>query len=97
MYLSFEPKINSLRQSADSQSTKYRVTEQMVYPVFGKDFITETLESKKDSMATTIEDDSWEDPMSASVQSLLFPSKKFKGKGDCITFVHDNNNNNSKS
>ena len=35
--------------------------------------------------------------MSASVQSLLLPSKKFKGKGDYVTFVHDYNNNNTVS
>ena len=34
MYLSFEPKKNSLRQSADSQSTKYSVSEHMVDPVW---------------------------------------------------------------
>ena len=33
MYLSFESKNNSLRQSADSQSTKYSVSEHMVDPV----------------------------------------------------------------
>ena len=33
MYLSFEPKRISLRQSADSQSTKYSVSELMVNPV----------------------------------------------------------------
>ena len=33
MYLSFEPKKKSLRQSADSQSTKYSVSELMVDPV----------------------------------------------------------------
>ena len=34
MYLSFEPKENSLPQSADSQSTKYSVSEHMVDPVY---------------------------------------------------------------
>ena len=33
MYLSFESKNNSLRQSADSQSTKYSVSKHMVDPV----------------------------------------------------------------
>ena len=33
MYLSFELKKNSLRHSADSQSTKYSVSEHMVDPV----------------------------------------------------------------
>ena len=33
MYLSFESKRKSLRQSADSQSTKYSVSELMVDPV----------------------------------------------------------------
>ena len=36
MYLSFEPKKNSFRQSADSQSTKYSVSELMVDPVYVK-------------------------------------------------------------
>ena len=36
MYLSFEPKKNSLRQSADSQSTEYSVSEHMVDPVDAK-------------------------------------------------------------
>ena len=33
MYLSFEPNFFSLLQSADSQSTKWRVSEHMVDPV----------------------------------------------------------------
>ena len=36
IYLSFEPKKNSLRQSADSQSTKYSVSKHMVDPVYSE-------------------------------------------------------------